>query len=49
MDGLLALFHHDPDTADPLVRAGAFLVAEFLSGFRALLKFVGKLYGKKKR
>ncbi len=41
MDGLLALFHHDPDTADPLVRAGAFLVAEFLKGFRDLLRFVG--------
>lgn len=48
MDALLALFHHDPDTADSLVRAGAFLVAEFLFGFRGLLKFLGKLFGKKR-
>ncbi len=49
MDALLALFHHDPDTADPLVRAGAFLVAEFLTTFRALAKFIGARFGGKKR
>lgn len=49
MDALLALFHHDPDRADPLARAGAYLVAEFFAGFRSLLKFLGALFGRKKR
>jgi len=31
------------------VRAGAFLVLEFLHGFRGLLVFLGKLFSKKKR
>lgn len=29
------------------MRAGAFLVLEFFTGFRALLKFLGKLFSKK--
>lgn len=41
MDALLALFHHDPDTAEPLVRAGAFMLVEFFKGFRDLLRFIG--------
>lgn len=48
MDALLALFHHDPDDAPDLARAGAYLVAEFFSGFRALLRFLGRLFGKKR-
>ena len=49
MDALLAFAHHDPDTADPLVRAGAFLVAEFLFTFRGLAKFLGALFGRRKK
>lgn len=48
-DALLAFAHHDPDDADPLVRAGAFLVIEFLFGFRGLLKFIGARFSGKRR
>ena len=49
MAALLALLHHDPDTAPELARAGAFLVAEFFTTFRALAKFLGARFGGKKK
>jgi len=49
VDALLAFAHHDPNAADPLARAGAFLVAEFLFTFRGLAKFLGALFGRRKK
>lgn len=37
-EALAAFAHHEPDTASPDVMAGALLVAEFFSTFRALVK-----------
>lgn len=47
MDALLAFAHHDPNTAEPLVRAGAFLIAEFLTTFRVFAKFFFGLFKKR--
>jgi hypothetical protein len=49
VDALLALFHHDPDTAPDLARAGAFLVAEFFFVFRGLARLLGSLFGRRKK
>lgn len=47
MDALLAFAHHDPETASPLARAGAFLLLEYFAGFRGLLKLLARLFAKR--